>query len=163
VTGGEAFPMPRLMALPVVMPTSCPCSRPGRSRARRAPVPGRSLRSLPFREEACLFGMVELVETPPWCSGVRFHRNWRRRGREDKSAEPLPVLGLDTRWVTAFATGSTTTRLTSPQIPSLQLASTPIVNCGGLRHSHPPHVPGSFGVGRTRMACGRITPGLLRV
>src|ERR1700689_691991 len=37
--------------------------------------------------------------------------------------------GSTTRWVTASATGSTITRVTSPQAPSLQLASAPIVNC----------------------------------
>src|SRR6204780_2967638 len=36
--------------------------------------------------------------------------------------------GSTTRWVTARATGSTTTRHTTPQAPSLQLTSAPIVN-----------------------------------
>jgi DNA-binding CsgD family transcriptional regulator len=35
---------------------------------------------------------------------------------------------LTTRWVIVRATGSTTTRLTCPQGPSVQLASAPIVN-----------------------------------
>jgi len=42
---------------------------------------------------------------------------------------PWRCFGSTTRWVTARATGSMTTRATSPQTASVQLASAPIVNC----------------------------------
>src|SRR3954447_26003354 len=50
------------------------------------------------------------------------------RSRGTSRPSPWRCFGSTTRWVTLRATGSTTTRSTSPQIPSLQLTSTPIVN-----------------------------------
>ena len=50
------------------------------------------------------------------------------RSRGTSRASPKRPFGSTTRWVTSRATGLTITRRTSPQSPSVQLASAPIVN-----------------------------------
>src|SRR5215471_12156585 len=51
-----------------------------------------------------------------------------------------PRRGSTMRWVTACATGSTTTRLSLPYVPSVQLTSAPMVNCSvpGIGRLLPP-------------------------
>src|ERR1035441_1188525 len=60
------------------------------------------------------------------------------RSRGTSRPSPCRCFGSTTRCVTARATGSTITRITSPQAPSLQLASAPIVNGVVSAICHPP-------------------------
>ena len=113
--------------------TSCgtsPMPGPGRSKARRSPVRGRSPHSHCFPARTASLRRSRASRTPPRVQRSRTSpvvASTRSRGTSRPS--PCRCFGSTTRWVTARATGSTTTRLTSPQTPSVQLASAPIVNC----------------------------------
>ena len=57
--------------------------------------------------------------------------------RPSGTSRPWYWRSSTTRWVTAGTAGSTTTRATSPQAPSVQLTSAPIVNCAAAMASSP--------------------------
>ena len=68
-------------------------------------------------------------------------------------ASPERSFGSTTRWVTVWATGSTTTRVSSPHTPSAQRASLPIVNCV---------VPGTLSLRHLRLDPQQCVPGCTR-